>query len=456
MSILMPRRISGRRGLASLASPVLSRRALLGGAGALVSLPLLESLLPRAARAQDPSPVRFLAFYVPNGMHMADWTPSAAGENYTLPAILAPLANVKSKFSVLTGLNSAPGESDGPGDHASGTGSFLTATHVFKTEGADIQNGISVDQVAANAVGDLTSIPSMQLGIQGGNDAGNCDSGYSCAYTRNISWASPTQPLNKITSPQVVFDQLFAGYDPEATAEELEKRRQYRLGVLDYVREDAKSLQTRLSYSDKLKLDEYLTGVDELEKKIIKAASGPQCIPPDEPGGDLDFPEHVRVMIDLMVTAFACDSTRIITFMMGNAGSNQSFPFAGVPGAHHEISHHQDQQANFDMLRLIDTWEMQQVAYLLEQLDAIEDGDGKTMLDNSIVYFSSEIEDGNSHSHYELPVLLAGGGRGAFNPGRHVVYDGVPMANLFISILHAMGVEATTFGDDGTGPLANL
>jgi hypothetical protein len=442
MSILLPRR--------------LSRRALLGGAGALVSLPLLESLLPRAARAQDTAPVRFLAFYVPNGIHMAEWTPSTTGAGYQLTPILAPLANVKSKLSVLSGLDSAPGESDGPGDHASGTGSFLTAAHVYKTEGADIQNGISVDQVAANAIGELTTIPSMQLGIQGGADAGGCDSGYSCAYTRNISWASATQPLNKITNPQVVFDQLFAGYDPEATAEELAKKRAYRLGVLDYVRQDAKSLQLKLSYADKLKLDEYLTGVDELEKKIIKAASGPQCIPPEEPGSGLDYPDHVRAMLDLMVVAFACDSTRIISFMLGNAGSNQSYSFIGVPGAHHEISHHQDQQSNFDMLRQIDIWEVEQLAYLLEKLDAIEEGEGSTMLDHSIVYFSSEIEDGNSHSHYNLPVVLAGGGGGAFSPGRHVTYDEAPMGNLFISILEAMGVETSTFGDDGTAPLSDL
>lgn len=434
----------------------LGRRAFLGGAGVALTLPWLESLQDKRAFAADGAPKRILAYYVPDGVHMPRWRPTVVGTNYDLPTILAPLGDLKAKVNVLSGLANRPAKPDGPGDHASGTGAFLTVAHPKKTQGADIQNGISMDQVAAGVLKEFTRIPSLQIGIDGGNGVGDCDSGYSCAYARNISWASSTQPLPKLTSPSAVFDQLFLGFDPGATAEELAKRRLYQTSVLDYVREDAKSLQSRLGSTDRAKLDQYLTGVDELEEKIAKAATGPVCEPIDRPQDPGDIVAHSEIMNRLMTLAFQCDATRVISFMLANAGSNRSYEFLGVSGGHHEISHHQDLQSNFDKLTTIDTWEVQQFANLLQMLDEVEDIDGKTLLDNSLLFFSSEISDGNRHNHNDMPILLAGSAGGAIQTGRHVVFEGEPsVAKLFVSMLNAVGVDANDFGDD-SGPLANL
>jgi hypothetical protein len=435
----------------------LSRRAFLGGAGALLALPAFESLMSKNARAEGGDEKRIVAFYVPCGIHMASWTPAMTGPNFELSPILASLENVKSKLLVLSGLANTPAKPDGPGDHAAGTAGFLTCRHVVKTEGASISNGISMDQVAAAQLGKFTRIPSLQLGIDGGASAGDCDSGYSCAYARNISWASETQPLPKTVNPQVVWDLIFDGFDPKETAEEKTRRALYRTSVLDSVLEEANALKARLGTTDRRKLDEYMTGVSELEKKIQKSSTGPQCTVIDRPPGNLPYPEHVKMMLDLIVLAFQCDATRIVSFMLGNAGSNRSYPFLKVPEGHHELSHHQNLQANFDKLTIIDTWEVSQYAYLLERLENIDDGAGGTLLDSAAVYFSSEIEDGNSHAHKNMPVLVGGSLRGAFKSGRHLKFEGdAPMANLFTSILQGAGADIDKFGDNGTGPLAGL
>ncbi len=438
----------------------LSRRTFLGGAAAALALPWLESLHGRAARAAGPDdgpPRRLLFYYVPNGIHMADWTPTQTGAGYDLPPILKPLGAMQDKVLVLTGLANLPAKPDGAGDHAAGTGSFLTCTHVFKTEGKDIKNGVSVDQVAANAIGGATNFPSLQLGVDGGGNVGGCDSGYSCAYARNISWAGPATPLPKLVNPQLVFDRLFAGYDPLASAEQLDRRRRYRLSILDWVTKDAKTLQSKLAPLDKLKVQEYLDSVRALELRLEAGeVGGLTCDPGPRPEDEGDVQARVALMTDLMVLALQCDQTRVVSFMLGNAGSGRSYDFLGVSGAHHELSHHQNQPENFDKLRIIDTWEVTVFAQLLAKMDAVVEADGTTLLDNSLVFFSSEIEDGNAHRHTNLPVLLAGGGGGAVTPGRHVVYGGAPpIANLFLSMLHAVGVDAAAFGDS-TGPLPNL
>lgn len=432
-----------------------SRRAWLGGAGAVVALPFLESLAGKSVRADDTVPKRLLAWYVPCGIHMPAWTPAAEGAGYAMSPILASLEPIRQKLLVLTGLANKPGVPDEVGDHASGTGSFLTCRHVKKTEGADIQNGISMDQLAAAELGKDTRLASLQLGIDGGGSIGDCDSGYSCAYVRNISWASETQPLPKTVNPLVVYDLLFQGLDPAATEEEKARRKLYKTSVLDYVLADAKSLQLKLGKTDRAKLDEYMTGVSELEKRLA-LGDGPACTPIPEPGPVLDYPTTVDVMHDLMVLALQCDITRVITFMLGNAGSGRAYDFIGVGGAHHELSHHGGDPAKQAALQAIDTWEVERFASLLLKLDAVQEGTG-TLLDNTLVYFSSEIEDGNSHAHTNLPVLLAGNAGGALSSGRHMVIPGgAPLANLFISMLGALGVETATFGDDGTGPLVGL
>jgi hypothetical protein len=443
----------------------ISRRRFLGGAGAAIFLPYLESLggIVRSAAAQDTPPLRLIFYYLPNGIHMPAWTPTRTGSDFELPLILEPLQNHRDNILVLSGLNNAPARPDGPGDHAAGTGSFLTATHVYKTEGADIENGISIDQVAANALGGETALPSVQIGIDGGTSVGGCDSGYSCAYSRNISWAGPQTPLPKMVNPQIVFDRFFGGFDPEASAAETNRRRRSRLSVLDYARSEANILSQQLASEDQIKLDEYLTGVRELERRVETQSEGISCLTPTIPDEMIDVQVHTALMTDLMVLGHQCDITRISTFMLGNASSGRVFDFLDIGAGHHDISHHQDMQENFRMLERIDRWEVEQLAYLLDRLDAVDEGEG-TLLDNTLLFFSSEIADGNSHSHFGLPVLLAGGAGGALNTGRHIAYEGDPydpestnrISNLFISILGIAGIEVDTFGDDGTVALSGL
>jgi hypothetical protein len=431
----------------------LSRRTLLRGTGAALALPFLEQMWPSAADAQAaPPPRRFLGWYVPCGMYMQKFTPPDVGTGYTFTPILQPLAAQRNDFLVLSGVANRPGEPDGPGDHASGTGAFLTATHPFKTEGADIRNGISIDQVIANQIGQYTRFPSLQLGVYAGASVGGCDSGYSCAYENNVSWAGPATPLPKEIEPQSLFDRL-TGDLPLSDAE-ARKRRHYQQSVLDVVREDSNRLQSKLGRTDNRKLDEYLTSVREIERRIQIQA--PLCAVGTRPNPPVDIRDRTRLILDLIVVAFQCDLTRVVTFMLENGGSNYAFDFLGFSGGHHGYSHHGTSQANYDALQAIDTWEMQQFAYFLTKMKSVQEPGG-TLLDNSVVFMSSEISDGDAHNHNNMPVIVAGRGRGAISPGRHVRFASeVPVANLFISLAAACGVNLTTFGDNGTGPCPGL
>lgn len=434
----------------------MSRRLFLGGAGAAIALPLFESLLPRVARGADPEapPRRFLAFYVPNGIEMASWTPAAEGTAWVAPAILEPIVPYRNKVMVVSGVANRPARPDGVGDHGSGCGAFLTAAHVVKTEGADIRAGKSVDQVAADTLCADLPFRSLELGIEGGASVGGCDSGYSCAYTRNISWQDATTPRPKLTSPRVAFDRMFAGFDPNLTAQEIQKRLLYRTSVLDYAGGETDRLRGRLGRADQAKLDQYLTGVREIEKRLARPSAA--CAPGTAPG-DLEYPEQVRFMLDLIALVLHCDQTRVATFMLGNAGSNRAHTQIGVPDPHHELSHHQNDPAKRARLVQIDRWEVEQLAYLLGKLEANKEVDGSSILDHSVLFFSSEIEDGNSHSHFNMPVLVAGGGGGTLETGRHVRYTNQPsMGDLFVSLLGAAGVTASSFGDDGTRPLPGI
>ncbi len=444
----------------------LSRRTLLGGAGALLALPWLEAMMPRTARrataAPDTPPLRALFYYLPNGIHMQSWTPVGEGANFEITKILEPLVdpqaqvNLKDDVLLLTGLANNPGKPEGPGDHAGGTSAFLTCTKVLKSE-IEFINDISIDQVIANHVGQETPYRSLQLGTAGGSTMGNCDSGYSCAYTSNISWADAKTPLPKLSSPQTIFDLLFAGFDPESTAEQQAHRRARRLSVIDYANDQVVALQKQLGKTDRDKLEQYLTGLRDLELRLIAEDTAPVCeIPGMFAGAYQNFQGHIDLMTELMVLALNCDQTRVITFMLENAGSYRDYSFIGAAGSHHEISHHQSLPANFAKLETIAHWEMIQFAKLLQRLKASPEGEG-TLLDHTLVYLSSEISDGNAHNHNNLPVLLAGHAGGAITPGRHVKYAGEPpMANLFISIAEMFGIDMNTFGDDGTGPLPGL
>lgn len=425
-----------------------SRRAFLGGGAAVIALPWLESWSrPARAGAVGPCPVRVLWIHCPNGMMMQDWTPSSTGAGYDLPRILQPLAPVQAEVSVLTGLANEPAAVPVAGDHARGTGSFLTCATVEHTAGDDIYNGTSIDQVVAQAIGDQTFLPSLELGCAGGAPVGDCDSGYSCAYSRNVSWASPTTPQAKVTDPALLFDRLFSGFDPDETQEDRDRRRRWRSSVLDTVVDDANALQGRLSTSDRSKLDEYLTGLRELEQRIQSGSDG-SCLPPLRPGSNLAYEEQVPAFHELLVTALACDLTRTGTFMLENAGSNRSFSFLGVTGAHHELSHHQGDPSTTEALVTIGTWEVAQYADLVARMAAVQEADGSTLLDNSLVFFSSEISDGDRHNHDDLPVLLAGRGGGQVTPGRHLrLAEGTPVANVFLTMAQAAGVSVAQHGD---------
>lgn len=442
----------------------LSRRTLLRGTGAALALPMFEAMLPRTAFAQGvgslAGPANRLAFvYIPNGAIMPDWTPTETGRDYELPRTLSPLTDHKQKIMVLTGLahDKARANGDGPGDHARDSATYLTACQARKTDGADIHLGKSVDQVAADVIGQSTRLPSLELGTEAGRQAGRCDSGYSCAYQSNISWRSATTPTSKEINPRAVFERLFGNDFEDLRARQ--ERDFYRQSILDFVADDASRLRTQLGTTDRQKLDEYFTSVREIEQRI--ARSGDETVNQvpegvEAPSGiPSDFAEHVRLMYDLMALAFQTDSTRISTFMLANSGSNRSYSEIGVSGAHHEMSHHRDEADKVANLQKIDQYLVEQFAYFLNKLDSIREGEG-TLLDHSMIVYGGALSDANRHHHHNLPVVLAGGGCGLLDTGRHVKYDGeIPMANLFLSLLERVGVEEERLGDS-TGRLDQL
>jgi hypothetical protein len=435
--------------------PMPSRRMLLRSAAATLALPLLPSALPRSTWASGVErPQRLLFYYVPNGIQTAWFTPDAQGENYDLKEISAPLAPVREHVSVLSGFANLQAEDAVAGDHARGTGSFLTCVPIRRTTGSDVENGVSADQVAAAALGRDTLFPSLQVGIQPGGNTGDCTAGYSCAYTRNIAWAGPTTPLPNITDPRLLFDRMF-GVDAALDPETRRLRALSRASVLDEVLAEVETLQGRVGADDRAKLDQYLTAVREIEVRA-SALGGGACGSGDPPVEPASYAAHVEVMHELMVLALQCDLTRVVTFMLGEAASNQTFDFIGVPGAHHATSHHQGQAQLLDDLVRIGAWEVEQLAGLVARLAEVSDGDG-ALLDNTLLCWSSEISDGNEHSHRDLPVLLAGSGGGVHLPGRHVaVQRDRPIADLFLTLLQGCGVDVDTFGADGAAPVEEL
>lgn len=437
-----------------------SRRAFLGGASVMVTLPFLESLVPRGARAQTATaPQRLVYWFIPNGINGSTqnaWKPTAAGAAYTMTPILAPLEPLRQDFQVVTGLENILGVPDGPGDHAAGTSSTITCAHATKSL-TSIQLGVSADQVAAQAFGMQTRLPSLQLGMSGGNATGDCDNGYSCAYARNISWSGPSTPLPKITSAATVFDQIFKGFVPGQSDTEAAKRRALNQSVLDQVTSEAKSLMLKLGQTDKHKVQEYLDGVRGLEQQIDGTSSGAVCTMGAAPVAGKDFPANVKIMCDLMVLAMQCDATRIISFMLGNAASGQTYPNLMISDGHHNISHHGNNAAKLAQLQQIGTWEMEQLAYLLTKMKAVTEG-STNLLYNSAVFLSSDVSDGNAHTHTDMPVILAGHAGGKLITGRHLSYPAATkqkVSNLLVSMLSAVGVQTPKVGDS-TGLLPEL
>ena len=440
----------------------LSRRTFLrGAAGAALGLPFLEAMIPRgtsgAAYASEfEIPRRQLYYFVPNGMHMPAWTPTETGSDYRMPLILGPMEEHREDMLVLSNMSNRAGIDSIAGDHARGTAAFLTARRAHYSE-SDLDLGVSVDQLAAEALQGTTPYRSLQFGMESGGTAGACDSGYSCAYSNNISWADANTPLPKMISPYVIFERLFGGDEGLNPVEAL-RRQSQRASILDLVQEDAQRLQSELGADDRDKLDEYLTAVREVETRMQAGATGEGCDLIDIRPGILDDTDgYARIMNELMVMALRCDMTRVVSFMLGNGGSNRFYAFLEVYRLHHEISHHQNREENYRMLETIGRWEMEIFADLLSRMKAVEEPDGSNLLDNSLVYFGSEIGDGNRHNHTDMPTLLCGRGGGAVSPGRHVAYDEEqPTARLFVSMLQNAGVETETFGMDGDGPIEGL
>ena len=439
----------------------LTRRTMLRGAGVTLGLPWLEAMGPQLGWADDTkkseaAPNRMALLYVPNGKNMVDWTPDEDGADFKLKPIMEPLASLKEKLLVITGLaaDGARAHGDGGGDHARALASFLTGAHPKKTDGTDIRNGISVDQIAASQLGDRTRLPSLEVGTEHGAMAGNCDSGYSCVYSSTMAWRSATQPLPKEVNPKLIFERLFSS-TPDASRK---KRDAQRKSVLDFVREDSKDLAGKLGAADVRKLDEYFTAVRDIEVRIDRAAKLPPVKTPDYPmpaGIPGSFEEHIKLMCDLVVLAFQADVTRVCTFVLANEGSNKPYPFINVSEGHHDLSHHGNKPEKKDKIRQINIFHTSQLAYLLQKLNSVQEGDG-TLLDHSMVAYGSGNSDGNAHNHDDLPVVVAGGGCGTIKTGRHIRLDKeTPISNLWLSLLNRMDVNAAKLGDS-TGELPGL
>jgi len=442
----------------------ISRRTVLKGLGTALALPLFDSMLPLRARAEAAAlavlPRRLAFIYIPNGVRVPDWTPTAAGADFDLPPILAPLAAHKNSLTVLSGLAQDKGRAngDGAGDHARALSSFLTGCQAYKTNGANIHVGISADQVAAQQIGHRTRFPSLELGVDRGAQSGNCDSGYSCAYSSNMAWRSPTTPLPKEVDPRLVFERLFGAGVGEETEKSRATRQRYQTSILDFVREDASRLRNKLGATDQRKMDEYLSAVREVEQRIAHVERSlqrelPKFARPD--GIPEEHAEHLRLMCDLLVLAFQADLTRVATFMFGNAGSNRSYSFIGVPEGHHDLSHHGGDEAKLAKISKINQFHTAQLAYLLDKLSSVREGDG-TLLDQAMIAYGSGLGDGNAHNHDQLPILVAGRAGGTISAGRHIKYEQeTPLNNLWLSLLDRIDAHADHLGDS-TGRLADL
>jgi hypothetical protein len=424
--------------------------------------PLMAAGVERAiGTTASGAPLRMAYLYIPNGVNLEHWRPKGTTGSYKLGETFKSMEPLRQDFQIFTGFEqqNARGGADGPGDHARGVATFLTSARARKTSGSDITLGISADQVAALAAQSLTRLPSLELGTDKVRVSGNCDSGYSCAYQFNLSWRSETQPMPPESNPRAVFERLFGAGDSKERAASLGQRYASKKSVLDFVEADAKALQKYLGRSDRHKLDEYLTGVREIERQIEKAESmglprDPGVPAPD--GSPESFKEHLRLMMDMMVLAFKTDSTRISTFLMAHDGSTRNFQEIGVSDGHHNISHHQGNKDNLEKLAKIDQFYMDQFAYFLDRLKNTPDVDGKSLLHNSMIVYGGCISDGDRHNHDDLPIVIAGNAGGAFNPGRHVeLGEDVPLSNLYLRMLEEFGVKEKRFGDS-TGSLRKI
>jgi len=452
----------------SAANHTLPRRSFLRGLGATMALPLLDSMAPGRSVAAAASPVRLGYVYTPNGIIGACdksprpfmWTPKTAGANFEFSPTMKALEPYRDQLNAFSGLAQVTGRAlgDGPGDHARATATFLTGVHPYKTGGADFHLGISADQIAAKELGRYTQLSSLELGLEPQPLAGNCDSGYTCAYM-SMSWRGPTNPLPAEINPRTVFERLFGdGDSTEASARMT--RLEHQKSVLDYVTASLSRLRMRLGAGDKLKLEEYLEAVRDIERRIqlaeeqnaaieLPRIERPSAIPDD-------YLQYTKLMIDMQVVAWQTDMTRVASLMLGRDGSNRAYREIGISDGHHSISHHQGDAEKVDKLIKIDELHVSMFAYLLEKLKNTPDGEG-TLLDHSLVLFGSSISESNIHTHDDLPILLAGSANGRLKGNRHLVYrKETPLNNLFLNMFDLAGLPHVEGFGDSTGRLTDL
>jgi hypothetical protein len=444
----------------------LSRRAALRGLGATIALPFLDAMYPAfAAQAVKKSlaATRMAFLYVPNGIVMDYWTPGGelgSTPLSELPRISSALNPYKNDLLFLSGLTSNGGRAlgDGPGDHGRAGAAYLTGVHPKKTYGRDIKTGISMDQIAARQLEGKTKYASLELGCEEGIQGGNCDNGYSCAYSNSLSWRTENTPNPPEIRPRAVFERLFGAVDDEKDPAKRKRLESYNKSILDIVLEDANGLKNSLGGADRRKLDEYMFAIRDIEKRIqrvekdnepVVAVTAPSASIPT------DFDEHSKLILDLLALAFQTDMTRVITVLMGIEQSPRNYPEIGITEGHHGLTHHQGDKEKIEKVAQINEFHIKQFTYLLDKLKATPDGDG-TLLDHSMIVYGSALADGNAHQHNNLPTVLAGRANGTLRPGRHIRYaDETPITNLYMSMLDRMGVPVEQIGDS-TGRLEGL
>ncbi len=439
----------------------LPRRTFLRGVGsAAIALPFMDAMAPalKASTIPGGAPVRMAFFYVPNGMIMDSWNPSYEGKFQELPRSLKSLEPFKDDILQISNLTHNTGRAllDGPGDHGRCCGSYLTGVQVKKSL-TEIKASVSFDQIVANEVGDKTRFPSLELGMEDARQAGDCDSGYSCAYTNNLAWRGESQPLPPMLDPRALFERLFGTGQP-MTKEERARQAIYRRSILDFVTESTHKLESSLGPTDRRKLDEYLSAIRQVELQLERAEKDTRPIEPgmDKPYGiPADFSEHFKLMSDMVTIAFQADQTRIVTFLMTREGSSRPYRELDIPDGHHPLTHHRNLPDLMEKVRKINEYHVRQFAGFIEKMKATKEGDG-TLLDNSMIVYGAGLSDGNAHLHEDLPTIIAGKGGNYFKTGRRVVVRReTPMCNLFLTMMDRMGVHTEKFGDS-TGRLQGL
>jgi hypothetical protein len=434
---------------------VISRRTVLRGTGVALGLPWLEAM---ASTTSPKPPVRMAMLYMPNGVNPHAWTPEGKGKDFQLSPTLSPLADLKNQIVVMKNLWNE-GSKGGDGHYVK-EAAILTCATIKKTPGADIANGVSVDQVAAQRVGLQTPLPSLELGVTPVAIGVDAVVGYTRIYGSHIAWSSPTTPLARELNPKAVYERLYrASTGAGADTAQMDKL------LLDRVQDDARRLRTKLGSADRHRMDEYLSVMRSLEQRVERNVGGSRkdwkprvaldakAAPPERPA---DHAEHVKLMLDMIAVAFQSDTTRVATFMFGNAVSNVSFRWLeGVSAGHHDVSHHGKDPDKLRQYQLINQWHVGQYAYLLKKLKGMSEGE-TNVLDNSMVLFASALHDGDRHAPHNLPLVLGGGGGGRIIGGQHLEYaEDTQLANLYVSMLDAFGAPVERFADS-TGPLPGL